>query len=572
MHYLSEQHILIFLVQVLLLLGLARLFGELFRRFNQPSITAEILVGILLGPTILGRVSPSLWQTLFPPDLVQQNMLETVAWIGILFFLLKTGLEMDFSSAWRQRGDALKISLTDVIVPMLIAFVPALFIPDQFIGDPTRRLLFAVFLATIMTISALPVTARVLQDLKLFKTDMGFLIMGALSLNDIIGWVIFTIVLGFVTQASPDAAGAALILAGTLLFTFVCLTGGRRLSDIVISRFSRLRIPEPAASLTFVSLLGALCGIITLKIGIHALFGFFIAGMMAGEATHLTEKTRNIISQMVQSLFIPLFFANIGLKIDFLRNFHLPLVLLIVFIGTFGRYIGAWLGVRLTRQPKANHALISIAHTPGGEMQIVVSILALEYGLITEPVFVAIVTGAVVSSVLLGPWMNAALRRRKEISLLEFFSKRAIIAELGAQNREQAIEELCRVLCREEELDSDRICPAVLQREQAMGTAIEEGIALPHARLDFLRRPFIALGRAREGIDWNSPDGKPARFVFLILTPAGEDDLQVNILSGLARLMSNVSLRQALHSAESRHDIISLLRHSCQGQCLVRQA
>ena len=107
MHYLSEQNIFIFLMQISLLWIFARGFGELFRIWKQPTITAEILTGILLGPTILGRVSPSVYQWIFPPDIIQQNMLETVAWFGILFFLLKTGLEMDFSSAWRQRKEAL---------------------------------------------------------------------------------------------------------------------------------------------------------------------------------------------------------------------------------------------------------------------------------------------------------------------------------------------------------------------------------------------------------------------------------------------------------------------------------
>ena len=102
MHYLSEQNILIFLSQVFLLLGLARLSGELLRRVGQPSLIGEILVGILLGPTILGRFAPGVQAAIFPADAIQQNMLETVAWLGLLFFLLETGLELDFSSACRR--------------------------------------------------------------------------------------------------------------------------------------------------------------------------------------------------------------------------------------------------------------------------------------------------------------------------------------------------------------------------------------------------------------------------------------------------------------------------------------
>jgi len=111
MHYLNEQNIFIFLIQVFLLLGLARGVGEIFRSWKQPPLTDEILVGVFLGPTIFGRFLPRLHQMLFPVNAIQQNMLETVAWLGVLFLLLETGLEIDFSSAWRQRGGCTEDSI-----------------------------------------------------------------------------------------------------------------------------------------------------------------------------------------------------------------------------------------------------------------------------------------------------------------------------------------------------------------------------------------------------------------------------------------------------------------------------
>ena len=148
----------------------------------------------------------------------------------------------------------------------------------------------------------------------------------------------------------------------------------------------------------------------------HALFGFFLAGVVAGEAKSLSEDTRRVITQMVYALFVPLFFANVGLKIDFAANFHLGLVALISTVGIVGRYLGAWLGVTLARVPRVNRDLISIAHTPGGMMEIVVALLALEAGLITAAVFVAIVFSAVLSSVVMGPWLARSLARRRAVS------------------------------------------------------------------------------------------------------------------------------------------------------------
>jgi Kef-type K+ transport system membrane component KefB len=170
MHFINEQNIFLFLLQLFVLLGLARGLGEIFSRWKQPALTAEILVGIVLGPTLLGRFFPAIHEAIFPNDAVQQNMVDTVGWLGVLFLLLETGLEVDFSSAWRQRGDALKIALAGVVVPMVIAFVPSLFLPSSYLAEPDHRLLFALFMATAMAISAMPVAARALHDVNLSKT------------------------------------------------------------------------------------------------------------------------------------------------------------------------------------------------------------------------------------------------------------------------------------------------------------------------------------------------------------------------------------------------------------------
>ncbi len=562
MHYLNEQNIFIFLVQIFILLGLARGLGEIFRRFRQPPLTAELLIGILLGPTILGRFAPSWHQAIFPGNVIQQNMLETVAWIGVLFLLLETGLEMDFASAWRQKGDALKIALSDIIVPMTVAFIPCYFLPDHYLADPSQRLLFAVFMATAMTISAMPIAARALHDLKLSKTDLGFLIMSALSVNDVIGWMIFTLVLGVFTRESLNIAHIVMIAASTIVFATVCLSVGRTVVDRIIKRIKSARMPQPGSTLTFICLLGALCGAITQKIGIHALFGFFIAGIMAGGSRALSENARQVVSQMVYAIFVPLFFVNIGLKIDFLANFNLFLILMISIIGIGGRFLGAWLGVNLTPLPRINRLSIAIAHTPGGAMEIVVGLLALEYQLITEPIFVAIIFGAVISSVILGPWFNYSIRRRKEVSILEYFDPHSILPAVEVKEKNQVLKKICVLADSQEDLPgTDSIYEAVIKREQEMGTGMEEGLAVPHARLPGLKKPAIFFARSLDGIEWDTPDGKSVRFIFLILTPVDDYDSQIQILGLIAQAISQNEVRDALTKSADRHEIWSVLQN-----------
>lgn len=568
MNCLNEHNIIIFLIEIFILLGLSKLFGEMLRRRGQPAIVAEILVGVILGPSILGRYVPELHNLIFPNNDIQKSMLETVAWIGILFFLLDTGLELDFSSAWRQRSDALIIAITGLVVPMLLAFIPCYLIPSKYIGNPNDRLMFALFMAAVMTVSALPVTARILQNFNLYKTDLGFLIMSALTVNDILGWVAFTLILGFFTKSDVNYMNAAVIILATTGFTFICLSYGRLFTNKVISGIQKYKLPEPGSSLTFIVLLGLACGTMTAFIGINALFGFFIAGIMSGEARALSEKTRQVISQMVYSIFVPLFFATIGLNLDVLKNFDFLIASFVFAVGTAGRFAGAWIGVLFTRQPRSNIFLISLSHVAGGEMQIVVSMIALHAGLITQTVFVSIIFGTLASSISLGPLIAYALKIRKQISFLEFFSRENIIAEIETKDKDTALKELCLLGAAATNLAQNEVFELVKKREDEMSTGIEEGMAVPHARLKSIDKPVIIFGRSESGIEWNSPDGKPAKLIFLILTPLTNEDSQVQILRNIVRgLRNETSRNQVLLSLGSR-EILDSFKVIFKDACL----
>lgn len=561
MHYLDESHIFLFLAQLFVLLLCARGLGELFRRWKQPALTAELLVGIALGPTLFGRFFPDLHAALFPANAIQQGMLETVAWLGVLFLLLDTGLEIDFSIAWRQRGSALAIALTDIVTPVALAFLAVFLVPDAYLVDPGRRIIFSFFMATVMAISAMPVAARCLHDLNLLKTDLGFLAISALAVNDIIGWVLFAIILGIFTSQTVAFVPILLVFAGTIGFSVLALTVGRKGSSRLFDGLKARRFPEPATSLTVTLLLGLLFGTITQKLGIHALFGFFLAGVVVGEAKSLSEDTRRVISQMVYSLFVPMFFANIGLKIDFAANFNLGLVALISAVGIGGRYLGTWIGVSLARVPRVNRHLLAITHTPGGMMEIVVALLALETNLITAPIFVAIVFSAVVSSVVMGPWMACALARRRAVSPLKFLGKDTVVPDLPETGRNAALRLLAeRIAPHASGTPAAQIAALALSREREFGTGIGSGVAIPHVRLDALRNPVLAYGRCAEGLDWDAPDAAPVHHVFFLVSAAGAEDVHVQILAQIARAMAKPENRARLAAAADAHELYRSLQ------------
>jgi Kef-type K+ transport system membrane component KefB len=496
---------------------------------------------------------PELHQLLFPADSIQWAMLDTVAWLGVLFLLLDTGLEVDFSIAWRRRGNALIVAVSDIILPILIVFAIFIWMPDRYFAKPEQRWLVSLFVATVLTISELPATARVLSDLRLLKSEMGYLILSALTANDIIGWVLFTILLGMFTTTQVALGPIALVVAGTIGFAALAMSLGRYLSIKGFAYLKTRNLPEPGTSLTITVLLGLLFGCITQWMGIHALFGFFLAGIVVGEAKAVSEQTRNVISQMVHTLFVPIFFTTIGLKVDFLGGFDLLAFLVVFIAGTGGRYLGAWFGVTLSSIPRMNRDLISIAHTPGGIMQIVIAVLAMESGIITNGIFVAIVFGAILSAMLMGPWMSHSFAKRGTVKVASFLCPGALLPNLKATDCNGAIRELtCALQSAGVIKNCDALIDQLLTREAEYGTALGSNIAIPHARVEALKEPLLTVGKSLEGIEWNAPDGQHVHLVFLLLTPVGTEDIHVQTLATIARCMTkreNVHLLQTTTTA-----------------------
>ncbi len=564
MTQIGEHNILIFLLQVLILLGLARGLGEMLRRRGQPTITAEILVGVVLGVTVLGRLFPGLHGFLFPVKEVQMNMLDTFAWVGILFFMLDAGLDTNLATAWRQRGPALILSLSDLVIPMALAFALVFFLPGRYIGPDGSVLVFALFIGTIMTISALPVTAKIMQELKIYRTDTGLLIMSALTINDVAGWVVFALILGAFTEAVFTVGSIFFVLSATAAFAGISLWLGPGLFNRSLIFLKKKNVPEPAGSLTLVCFAGLAGGAITTWIGIHALFGFFIGGIVAGESDMISENTRRIFSEMVHAVLVPVFFASIALRLDFIGDFDFLLILFIFVVGVFGRYIGAYIGGRLIKQHHVHSKFIALAHIPGGQMQIVIGLLALQYEVITDPVYVAIVFGAVLSSMLAGPGMKKVLKEVQSCDWLSFLPVDAICSDVQAKDREGAIDELCVRARREiSGYTPETLATAVKEREIQMTTALGEGVSFPHARLKGLSRPVILLGKSIQGIEWNTPDGKEVHLIFMVFTPEEEPEYQLQILQGISRVVGDAGNREELiEKAKTADEILTTLRRA----------
>ncbi|TKJ40565.1 hypothetical protein CEE36_09255 [candidate division TA06 bacterium B3_TA06] len=572
MSFLSEHNILIFLLQIVLLLFAARAAGELFRKLKQPALVGEMLVGIIFGPTILSRLLPGVQTFLFPADPIQHSMLQTVSWLGVLFLLLVTGFEVEISAIWKQRRSSLTIGFVGVLLPMLMGIGLAFLLPERYMVDPDRKLVFVLFMGTAMAISAIPIIAKVLHDLDILKSDIGLTIISAFTVNDILGWVAFTMVLGLATQQRINWLSMLRVFGGTAVFIAFSLTWGRKLVNRAVKWINTSWLPKPGSVLTFVVLLGGLCGALTQLIGIHAAFGFLVAGVMAGGAPAISERNRETISQMVYAVFVPLFFVSIGLRVDFLANFDWLLVSTVTAVAIGGKLVGAWLGARMSGIPQRDSFAIGIAHTPGGAMEILIGVLALEFGLINLVVFEAIVVAAVVSSILVGPLLSLSLQLRRAFNALKYLLSDAVVFNLAGDTPLKVIAELCRSISTHDGTPgAGEACAAVSAREEIMGTGMEKGIAIPHARMQGLSQPIFTLGRSTKGIEWNTTDGLPVKLVFLILTPdPDKDDMQVKILASIARVLEDEKVRSGMLEARDREGMLAIFTSALRRDRMMR--
>ncbi|MBK7951406.1 MAG: cation:proton antiporter [Deltaproteobacteria bacterium] len=527
----------LFLLAIGVLLASARACGTLARRFKQPAVVGELAAGVLLGPTLLGRLAPELQHALFPMAGERAHLLDGLNEVGVVVFLFMAGAEIDVAGVTRRAGHAVAVAAGGMIVPMIVGASLAWLAPDALGWEGHHpRWLFALFLGTALCISALPVIAKTLLDLGVYRSDLGMTVMAAAVLNDVAGWTLFAFILGNLTSGGTEPS----LLDGLLVMglALVLWAAGRPLVHYLLS-FVHKRTRNPASALA-VMMPMLFCGAAASAwFDLHSMFGAFLVGATAAGSPHFREQTRGAMQDFVSVLFAPLFFASIGLKADFIADFDPPLVGLLFTIACIGKIVGCGVSARLAGIASREAWAIGFAMNARGAMEIVFALVAREAGLIGPTTFVGLVIMAVATSMLSGPMINRLFPRQGRLRLVDAFAPDRFVAELDARDPQQAIRELVRVSAKATGLEEALVVGAAFEREQLVSTALGGGVAAPHARLLGLARPVVAVGISPTGVDFDSPDGAPVRVVFLILTPRSEDGAQLELLSDIARTFSS---------------------------------
>lgn len=399
----SHDEVLQLVVQIALLLAAARLLGGVAQRLNQPSVIGEILAGVILGPSLLSGIFPALGEWIVPQTEVQGFLLEAVALIGVMLLLVITGLETDLNLIKRKAKTAVGVATGGLVLPFAAGLGLGYLIPDDLLADPTQRTVFVLFLATALSISAIPVLAKVLMDLDLMRRDIGQTLLAAGMIDDITGWTL----LGVVTALASAAALTAGTILTTIGFVLLFLVATATVAVWLVNRgltFIQDRFRGRDHMLTLVVVLAFAWGAFSQALRLEPVLGAFAIGIIFGRSPRLPADTIKQLEAIALAVFAPIFFAVAGLKVDITAILEPRLAwitLAVIAVATFGKVVGAYAGGRLISGQDHWSAL---AYGSGlnarGALEIIIATIGLSLGILNQAMFSIIVIMAIATSLM----------------------------------------------------------------------------------------------------------------------------------------------------------------------------
>ena len=397
MHY----DTLILLIQIAGLLLFARLMGELAQRVGQPAVVGEIFAGILLGPTLLGNV-PTVAEYMVPND-SGRNYLTIISMLGAMFLLFIAGMETDIKLIKVHSKNAIMIAATALLVSFISLFIFSLTIPDSLLTSPDTKYLFAAFLSITISVSAISVIAKVLIDLNLIRRDFGQLFIAIGMIDETIVWIIISILIGLVGGFAVTASGIFLSFIKVILFLVLGFIVGKFLIKYIITFFQN-KIKLRDKFLTLVVVIIFIYGAIAQSLGLEAVLGSFVAGIVFGQIPYLSEETIDKLESITFAIFAPIFFASAGLQVNILEFTDpniLLLALLLMLVAFSSKTIGGFVGSKFfAKNDLRTSLLFGIGLNTRGTIQIILATIGLSIGILSKDVFSIIIIISVVSSII----------------------------------------------------------------------------------------------------------------------------------------------------------------------------
>ena len=401
----------ILLLQLIVIIICARVFGSLFKYIGQPRVMGEIIAGIVLGPSLLGMLSPPAMGFLFPSASLEP--LRLLSQVGVALFMFVVGMELELAHLRQKAHAAIMVSHASIIVPFFLGAALALVVYGSLAPGHVSFTSFALFLGIAMSITAFPVLARILEDRGLLQTPLGTIALTCAAVDDVTAWCVLALVIA-IAQSSGQA-GALLTVALTLTFIGVMVLLIKPLLARLLSAGAN-KAPQQNALVAGTLAFVLACALTTEAIGIHALFGAFLAGVVMPSAAGVRELLKERLGSFSAAALLPLFFAFTGLRmqIGLLNDGQSWLmcagIILIAITGKFGAsmFMARWTGMNW-RDAFSLGALMNTR----GLVELVVLNIGYDLGILSGRAFAMLVLMALVTTFMTGPMLSLA---KKELT------------------------------------------------------------------------------------------------------------------------------------------------------------
>ena len=408
---LDEHQLLVFWTQLLVLLVFARACGEIMRRINLPSVIGQLAAGVILGPSIFGRVWPSGFHWFLPEYEISSGALLAVSWIGVALLLVTAGFETDLGLIRRLGRAAMLVTGFSLVVPLIGGLIVGFSLPESFIGAESDRTVFALFVAAALSVSALAVIAKILSELGLMRRDFGQITVAAGMANDVVGWVMLAVFAGFAVSGEVSIQNVLRTVIGLAVFLALAMTVGQRVVDRAL-RWVRRDGPNVEGAMTVVVFTMLVYGVATQALGIEAVLGAFVAGVVLHRSRFQQHDVLHHIESLTGTFLAPIFFATAGLRVDLglLKGEALAWALVVIAVAIVAKFVGAYIGGRLAGQSSRAAAALGAGLNARGALEIVIASVGLSLGVFTETAYTVIIIVPLVTSVFAAVALRIAVR------------------------------------------------------------------------------------------------------------------------------------------------------------------
>ncbi|MYS79263.1 cation:proton antiporter [Embleya scabrispora] len=411
----TSHQLLLLLLQITVLLACATVLGRLAMRCGMPTVVGELVVGVLVGPSVFGALAPGMSHWLWSSKDGQPQLLEVITQFGVLLFVGVAAAHLDVPMLRRRRRTIATIGGSALLIPLTLGVTTGCLLPRWLVGPEGNRTTFALLVGVVMAVSAIPVMAKTLTDLNMMHRDVGQLMLASAAVDDVVAWLILSLVSGMTVSGY---SGSALVLNVAHLIAFVLAAAlvMRPLARAALRVADRVEGPGPTIATAVALILGGSAA--ALSLGLEAALGAFAVGIVISSRGAVDVTKLAPLRTLVLAVFAPLFLASAGLRMEISVLADPGVALIAVLVCALAIVVklgGGYLGARLSRLTHREGLAIGAGLNARGAVEVVVATIGLRIGVLSEAMYTIVILVAVVTSVTAPPILRWAMARVEQV-------------------------------------------------------------------------------------------------------------------------------------------------------------